>query len=133
MKVELMRQYSVFMPNRPGALANMAKLFADKGVNIIGIASEVNDASGLVRLAIEGPEENFYILSKAGFSCVESRILSVVLEDKPGQLYKITRLLADGGVNITTVYGTALRNQISRIMIGVDNAKKALEILQRAQ
>ena len=37
MKVELLKQFSIFLPNRPGALARLAKLFADKGVNMLGI------------------------------------------------------------------------------------------------
>ena len=41
------------MPNKPGALTRLAALFAEKGINILGIASEVRDDSGLVRIALE--------------------------------------------------------------------------------
>jgi len=130
MKVTIIKQYSVFMPNRPGALARMAQLFSDAGVNIIGVSSEVRDDSALVRIAVDGEEDRSSILSKAGFASVEGRLLSVEVEDKPGQLSKVAKVLADGGVNITNVYGTAFGRQVSRILFAVDNTDAAAEQLQ---
>ena len=52
MKVELIKQFSIFLPNRPGSLARLARLFAEKKVNMLGIASEVRDDSGMVRIAV---------------------------------------------------------------------------------
>ena len=49
MSVKLIRQYTVFIPNVPGALYKFVELFANEGVNIIGIASEIRDDSGVVR------------------------------------------------------------------------------------
>ena len=130
MKVTIVKQYSVFMPNRPGALARMAKLFADSGVNIVGISSEVRDDSALVRIAVDGDEDRSGILSKAGFASVEGRLLAVDVEDQPGQLAKVAKLLADGGINITNVYGTSFSRQVSRILFAVDSADAAAELLQ---
>ncbi|MFC1678929.1 ACT domain-containing protein [Elusimicrobiota bacterium] len=129
MKVSVIKQYSVFMPNRPGALARLADLFRDAGVNIIGIASEVRDDSGLVRIALDGEADHSAILSRAGFASVEMRLLSVEVADEPGQLSQITRTLAEGGINITTVYGTAFGKK-SRILIAVEKTDKALKLLQ---
>lgn len=131
MKVTVITQYSVFLPNRPGALARLAQLFADSGVNMVGIASEVRDDSGLVRVAFEGTADPSAILSRAGFASVENRLLSVEVEDKPGQLARITQRLADAGVNITTVYGTAFGHNVSRILIAVDKLDPALKALER--
>lgn len=128
MKVSIIKQYSVFMPNRPGALARLAQLFGDAGVNIIGIASEVRDDSGLVRIALDGEADQSAILSRAGFASVESKLLSIEVGDQPGQLADITRVLAEGGINITTVYGTAF-GKISRILVAVEKTEKAMQIL----
>jgi len=127
-KVSIIKQYSVFMPNRPGALARLAQLFGTAGVNIIGIASEVRDDSGLVRIALDGEADQSAILSRAGFASVESKLLSIEVGDQPGQLADITRVLAEGGINITTVYGTAF-GKISRILVAVEKTEKALQIL----
>jgi hypothetical protein len=130
-KVEKIKQFSVFMPNKPGALSRLVTLFAEKGVNILGIASEVSAESGLVRIALANDSDASSILSRAGFSSVETHILSVELDDQPGQLLKVSDALAEGKINITTVYGTSSPGaKTSRILIAVQNTDKALELLE---
>jgi hypothetical protein len=130
-KVEKIKQFSVFMPNKPGALSRLASLFSDKSINILGIASEVRDDSGLVRIALAHDADASAILSKAGFSSVETHILSVELDDEPGQLLRVSDALAEGKINITTVYGTSSPGaRTSRILIAVQNTDKALAILE---
>lgn len=130
MKVTVIRQYSVFMPNKPGALARLAQAFSDSGINIIGITSEVRDDSALVRIALAGESEHSGVLSKAGYASVEGRLLSVEVDDRPGQLADITKRLGSGGVNITTVYGTAIGDGRSRLLFAVDDTDRAVELLQ---
>ena len=131
MKVQKIKQFSVFMPNKPGALSRLAALFHEKGINILGIASEVRDDSGLVRIALENDAQVSHILSQAGFSSVETSILSVEVDDRPGQLLRVTEALAEGKINITTVYGTSVAGaKTARILIAVQNADKALAVLQ---
>lgn len=131
MKVEKLKQFSIFMPNRPGALARLAELFSTERINILGIASEVRDDSGLVRIALPADADVSAVLSKAGFSSVETHILSVEVDDNPGELFRITEALAQAKINITTVYGTAVGGARSaRILVAVQNADKALEVLQ---
>jgi len=130
-KVEKIKQFSVFMPNKPGALSRLAHLFAEKGMNILGIASEVRDDSGLVRIALAHDADASAILSKAGFSSVETSILSVELDDEPGQLLKVSDALAAGKINITTVYGTSVPGaKTARLLIAVQNTDRALTILE---
>lgn len=131
MKVEKLKQFSIFMPNRPGALARLAELFSSEKINILGIASEVRDDSGLVRIALPADADVSSVLSKAGFSSVETFILSVEVSDSPGELFRITDALAQAKINITTVYGTAVAGaKTARILVAVQNADKALEVLQ---
>ena len=131
MKIEKIKQFSVFMPNKPGALSRFIALFAERGINILGIASEVRDDSGLVRVALPDDVDGSAILSKAGVSSVESSLLSVELDDRPGQLQRVSQALADGKINITTVYGTSVPGaEKARILLAVQNTDKALDILE---
>lgn len=131
MKVEVLKQYSVFLPNKPGSLSELALLFAKDGVNLLGISSEVRDDSAMVRIAVQ-PEGDFSgVLSKAGFASVESRLVSVEVPDTPGALAKISEALARGGINITNVYGTALHGHTCRILFATEKTDKALKVLER--
>lgn len=130
MSIKIVRQYTVFLPNVPGALSRFIELFANEGVNIVGIASEIRDDSGVVRVTVDTDKKISYILTSAGFTTVDTPMISLELSDKPGELLKLSKSLADHGINITTVYGTALGGKSSRILINVSNAEKAVEILK---
>ncbi len=131
MSVKLARQYTVFLPNVPGALSKFVELFASEGINIVGIASEIRDDSGVVRVAVEADRRVSHILTGAGFTTIETQMISIELPDKPGQLLRITRLLGEHGINITTVYGTADAGQTGRLLMNASDPERAVEVLKK--
>ncbi len=131
MAIREINQYTVFLPNKPGSLGNFVELFAKEGINIIGIASEIHDESGIVKIAVDTDKKISYILTRAGFTTLETRMISIDLVDKPGELLKLTRILSENGINITTVYGTAYGGNTSRILLNVSDPAKAIEILSK--
>lgn len=130
MTVKVVKQYTVFLPNVPGALSRFVGLFVNEGINIIGIASEIRDDSGVVRVTVDTDKKISYILTNAGFTTVETPIISLELPDKPGELLTLSKTLATNGINITTVYGTAIGGKTGRILISVSDTDRALEILK---
>lgn len=129
MIAKIVKQYTVFLPNVPGALNRFVGLFSTEGINIIGIASEIRDDSGVVRVAVDTDKKISYILTNAGFTTVETPIISLTLTDKPGELLGLTQTLANHGINITTVYGTALGGESARMLLSVSDTERALGIL----
>jgi hypothetical protein len=77
MSVKLARQYTVVLPNVPGALSKFVELFASEGINIVGIASEIRDDSGVVRVAVEADRRVSHILTGAGFTTIETQMISI--------------------------------------------------------
>ena len=132
MNIKIARQYTVFLPNIPGALNKFIDLFTKESINIIGIASEIKDDSGIVKIAVEVDKKISYILTSAGFTTVETPMLAIDLTDKPGELLALTKVLAQNNINITTVYGSTLgMNKPTRIILNVSYATKAMDILKR--
>jgi len=132
MNIKIARQYTAFLPNIPGALNKFIELFTKESINIIGIASEIKDDSGIVKIAVEVDKKISYILTNAGFTTVETPMLAIDLTDKPGELLQLTKVLAEHNINITTVYGSTLgMNKPSKILLNVSDATKALDILKK--
>lgn len=131
MNVQVLKQYSVFMPNQPGTLGEVASLFAQEGINLVGISSEIRDDSALVRIAVHPDGDFSGVLTKAGYASVESKLISVEVPDNPGALARISDALGRGGINITNVYGTALHGSTCRILFGTEKTEKALKVLER--
>ncbi|OGR71171.1 MAG: hypothetical protein A2089_08000 [Elusimicrobia bacterium GWD2_63_28] len=130
MSVKLVRQYTVFLPNIPGALSKFVELFANEGVNIIGIASEIRDDSGVVRVAVDADRKVSHLLTGAGFTTIETQMISVDLQDKPGELMRLAKLLGGHNINITTVYGTSDTGQTGRLLMNASDVEKAYEVLK---
>ena len=57
-------------------------------------------------------------------------MISLELPDKPGQLLHLTKALSDRGINITTVYGTAMGGSSSRLLLNASDPDRALEVLK---
>ena len=131
MPVKLIKQYTVFLPNVPGALSKFVELFSKEGGNIVGIASEIRDDSGIVRIAVDAERKVSHILTGAGFTTIETQMISVELRDKPGELLHMTRVLGEHNINITTVYGTADSGGTDRVLLNVSDVDKALEVLKQ--
>ena len=130
MSMKAVKQYTVFLPNIPGALSKFVELFAKEGVNIIGIASEIRDDSGIVRVAVDVDRKVSHFLTTAGFTTIETSMLSLELPDTPGQLLRLTKLLGENNINITTVYGTSVGGVSARLLLNVSDSDKALEVLK---
>ena len=132
MSAKLIKQYTVFIPNVPGALSKFVELFANEGVNIIGIASEIRDDSGVVRVAVDTERKLSHVLTSAGFTTIETSLISLELPDKPGQLLHLSKILSANNINITTVYGTSMGGAEGRLLLNVSNTGKAMEVLKTA-
>jgi hypothetical protein len=130
MSIKIVKQYSVFLPNVPGSLNKFVELFAKEGINIVGIASEIRDDTGIVRITIDTDRKISYVLTNAGFTTVETSMISVELHDRPGEFYKLTKILAENNINITTVYGTSLGGEMGRILLNVSDPHRATEVLK---
>lgn len=130
MPIKLVKQYTVFLPNVPGALSKFVELFANEGINIVGLASEIRDDSGVVRVAIDADRKVSHLLTGAGFTTIETQMISVALPDKPGQLLRITKILGEHNVNITTVYGTADSGASGRLLMNASDVEKAVQVLK---
>jgi len=104
--VKVYRQLSIFLANVPGTLAEVLKVLAREKINIIGLM--VNDSidHAVVRLVVDDPRKASHLLGNRGLLVVESDILGVVLEDRPGALMKISSKLAKAKANIAYTYAT---------------------------
>jgi hypothetical protein len=105
MKVE--KQFSVFMVNKPGVLANVLSQIADSKVNVLAMTMMDSMEHGVLRVVSTDAEKTRGILSKLNLSFSETDILCLTLSNKPGALAEVAEKLARNHINITYAYCTA--------------------------
>lgn len=99
-----MTEFTIRLANRPGMLAELAQLLGQAGVNIEALAAFGHGEDGQVRLIVDNADLTRRTFRSAGISLEERDVITTILPDRPGELARMTRELADGGVNIDAMY-----------------------------
>lgn len=132
MAINIVKQYSVFLINEPGALKNFTELFVRENADIIAMAQDVRYDAAVVRLAVEQDKGISHALTKAGFTSVKTDAICLDMPNRVGILRDIGAVLSNHGINITTIYGTAGAGGFSRWIIVVNDITKALNALENS-
>lgn len=127
----IVTQLSVVAENKCGALAEICTRLAEKAVNIIGLMAPEQPGRAPIRIVVNDLEAGKKIFDQMGLKYTEEPVLNVRLSDRPGALGKITRKLADAGVNIQFAYATILKGAgRANVILGVSDIKAAGNILK---
>lgn len=119
---------TVYLTDRPGQLAAVARQLADAQVNIDGYFGLVVGGQGIMHVLVDDAvaATAARVLRDAGFEVQDEReVLVLDCEDKPGTLAERVTPIAEAGVNITVSYlATA-----TRVVVGADDLERAREAL----
>ena len=124
-------QFSVFMVNKPGVLAQVLGEFAKAKINITAITMMDSAEHGVMRVVFAKPDEAREVLNKLNMPYNETDVLCVDLANKAGALAIVSERLAKGHVNISYAYCTAGgRGGRTTGVLKVSDVKKAMKLLQ---
>lgn len=121
-----MTEFVVNMENRPGRLASLTEALAAFGVNIEALTAYGHDGEGTIRLITSDSPTTRRVLDEAALHYEEHTVLAVQLPHRPGELARITRQLADVGVNIDALYVLRASPDGIELAISVDQPETAL-------
>ncbi len=96
---------TVSLANEPGALAAVGEAAGGAGVNLLGLAGIASGGTGDVHVLVEDASAARAALEGAGIRVTDEREVVVTdVEDRPGELGRVMRRVADAGVNVDLVY-----------------------------
>ena len=125
----IIRQMSVFLENRPGAMAEVLAVLKDHRVNLRALALADTSDFGILRLIVNEPDKIGCILRDAGFTVKITQVLALTLEDDPGSLYEKLMKFSGAGVNVEYMYAfAAAGDSFARVVLKVDNLELAAKI-----
>ncbi len=93
-------QFVVQLKNEPGAMAVLAEALAARGVDLRAIGGGGIGGSGHVIMTTADDDTTRRILDEGGYVYVEGESILAEVDDRPGGMARISRALADAGVNI---------------------------------
>jgi hypothetical protein len=105
------KEVVVKVRNEIGLLAQLARLIADKGINILAATAWVNGSDATIHLVTS---DNLRVVDALRAKSYNPRELDVVLVEsphKPGLLRHLTEKLAQAGIDLHHLYASAAADQ----------------------
>ena len=101
-----MKDLTIELENRPGALAEMGEVLGRAGVSVEGGGAFVVNGIGVAHFLFVDGGAARRALEAAGIRVLEERDVLVqrLNQAEPGQLGKISRRMAEAGVNLEVLY-----------------------------
>lgn len=100
----MIEQVSVFLENKSGRLAQLARTLGDAGVNMHALMVADTSEFGIVRIICDSPERAKELLDEAGFGASLTQVLAVEIPDRPGGLADLLDAMDAAGFNVEYAY-----------------------------
>jgi len=114
-----MYDLTIRLNNVPGAIADMGEALGKANVSIEGGGAFTVNNEGIAHFLFEDGDTAQQALDIAGIDVIACRkvLVQKLSQDVPGQLGKLTRRMADAGVNIEVIYS----DHYNQLILVVDN------------
>lgn len=128
-KARMAQEAEVRMPNRVGALAEVSKIIADKGIDILAVVAWSEGEDAVIRMVTSDHLRAMDAFRAHDLKPNESRIVITEVPHKPGMLRHITELLAKEKIDLAYLYATAADHDKSLVALASSNNDHAVVLL----
>ena len=125
-----MKSITIVAEDRIGLLADISYILGKTRVNIEGVGVNVVGGKAIISLTVRDAKKAKIALGRSGYKVMESNMIVLKLEDKPGELSKITKMLATKGVNISNVHIISRDGKHTILAVIADKARKVKNLLK---
>ena len=127
-----LKQLSLFLENKPGALSAPVKLLAEANINILTLSIAEAQQYGILRLLVRDWKAAKRLLEKNGLLVKATDVLAIEVADRPGGLAGVLAALEEAGINLEYMYAFTLkRDSKGLLLFGFDDPDKAIAVLQK--
>ena len=127
------KQISVFVENKPGKLAELTDYLHQHDIDMRALSIAETQDFGIVRMIVDDAYKASQVLKESGYVVSITPVLAVEMSDEPGSLYKILKVLGDGGVNLDYTYAFLGQKAATAYMVlRVEDNEKAIEVLSNS-
>ena len=124
------KQFSIFMVNKPGILAQILAEFARAKINITALTVMDSVEHGVLRIVCESADKMRDVLNQINMQFNETEVLCITLPNRPGAFAAVTEKLAKAHINIGYAYCTAgAKGGKTTAVVKVADVKKAIKVL----
>jgi len=105
------KQLTVFVENRQGALVEITDLFAANHVDMRALSMADTQDFGILRTIVNDTDEAMRVLKASGHLVQITEVVAVKIGDAPGKLSAALHALNVAGINVEYLYAFLARTQ----------------------
>ncbi len=127
------KQITVFVENRQGALVEITDILAKNNVNLRALSIAETQDFGILRLIVNDEESAEKTLVDAGYLIKVTDVVGVKISDEPGKLTSALAVLDKAGINMEYLYAFMSRTEKhAYVVLRVEDNEIAEKILTDA-
>lgn len=127
------KQLSIFMENRAGRMAEIARQLGEARINIRALSLADTSDFGILRLIVNDVDKAMKILKDSGHTVSLTEVVAVEVPDSPGGLASVLEALRDGGVNVEYMYAFVEKATDKAVVIfRFEDIDAAVKVLAKA-
>src|SRR6058998_4142981 len=128
--MQITSQLALFLDNRPGMLARVCDALSTAKINIYAITTSDTVDHSVIRMVVSDTRRALLLFEEHGTLVVESEVLLIDGDNKPGSLAKIAHKLSEAKINIEYAYcATPADAKKGLLILRASDCKKALKVL----
>lgn len=127
------KHISIFTQNKPGRLDKITEILSDNSINLRALSLASAGEFGVIKILVNNPEEAKRVLKDNSITAAARDIIIAVVEDRPGGLHELLKILRENSINIEDCYGFICeKSKEAAIIIETTDVLKARDILERS-
>lgn len=130
-KAKKVKQLSFMMADRAGLLSEVTTALADAKVNISNICAYNMQGEANFMLTADSNAKAKKALAPLGVEIKEYDVFVVEMPNKPGELQKVAKKIADAGINIIYLYGTTGSGRSVTGVFTTSDDAKAVKLINK--
>ena len=125
-----MNLLAVFVENKPGQTARIAKIIADAGVNICWLTIANSGSFGVMKFLVDKLDPAVQALRQKGLMVSLLEVLAVEVPNRPGSLQAVADSLGRNQINLANCSGFVANNR-AVLVIEVQELAQARVVLEQ--
>ncbi|OGP77323.1 MAG: hypothetical protein A2V86_16565 [Deltaproteobacteria bacterium RBG_16_49_23] len=130
-KARKVKEISFEMSNKVGLLSEVTAAIAGAKVNITAICAYGMENSAYFMLTTNSNAKAKKALAPLGVAIEEKDVIEVEALDKPGELQKVAKKIADAGIDIEYMYATAGSGKKETCIFMTSDNAKAIKVINK--
>lgn len=125
-----MKEIVIVSDGRPNMVAEITETLADASVNIEFLSAEIIGCSRVAILTVDHYDEALRALARTPYQAIGEDAFLIQLDDKPGELARITRRFTDAGVELRSIRLIRYEGGTGIFAVAADQTEEARELLK---